>query len=184
MTSIRQRTLGLALLVFGVSMLVIGFISYRYAAHEIEELYDASLAQNARLLEGLLQAPLPDDDRDILLNSLEEALLRAEQSDKRFAGHRYESKLAFQLWEEDRLLLRSASAPHTPLVQQPAGYSTLTVNEYAWRVYVLDVPNSTKRVVVSEREDVRGELISAVALRTLMPDLIGLPFLTLLLWWS
>ena len=42
MTSIRQRTLGLALLVFGVSMLVIGFISYRYAAHEIEELYDAS----------------------------------------------------------------------------------------------------------------------------------------------
>ncbi len=184
MTSIRQRTLGLALLVFGVSMLVIGFISYRYAAHEIEELYDASLAQNARLLEGLLQAPLPDDDRDILLNSLEEALLRAEQSDKRFAGHRYESKLAFQLWEEDRLLLRSASAPRTPLVQQPAGYSTLTVDEYAWRVYVLDVPNSTKRVVVSEREDVRGELISAVALRTLMPDLIGLPFLTLLLWWS
>ena len=79
MTSIRQRTLGLALLVFGVSMLVIGFISYRYAAHEIEELYDASLAQNARLLEGLLQAPLPDDDRDILLNSLEEALLRAER---------------------------------------------------------------------------------------------------------
>jgi len=52
MTSIRQRTLGLALLVFGISMLVIGFISYRYAAHEIEALYDASLEQNARLLEG------------------------------------------------------------------------------------------------------------------------------------
>ena len=184
MTSIRQRTLGLALLVFGASMLVIGFISYRYAAHEIEELYDASLAQNARLLEGLLQAPLPDDDRDVLLTSLENALLRAEQSDKRFAGHRYESKLAFQLWEDDRLLLRSASAPSTPLVQQPAGYSTLSVDGYIWRIYVLEVPDSTKRVVVSEREDVRGELISAVALRTLLPDLIGLPFLTLLLWWS
>ena len=56
MSSIRQRTLGLALLVFGISMLVIGFISYRYAAHEIEALYDASLEQNARLLESLLQA--------------------------------------------------------------------------------------------------------------------------------
>ncbi|MFP3343795.1 ATP-binding protein [Halomonas sp. SIMBA_159] len=184
MTSIRQRTLGLALLVFGASMLVIGFISYRYAAHEIEELYDASLAQNARLLEGLLQAPLPDDDRDVLLTSLENALLRAEQSDKRFAGHRYESKLAFQLWEEDRLLLHSASAPDASLAQQPVGYSTLTVGEHDWRVYVLDVPDSLSRVVVSEREDVRGELISAVALRTLLPDLIGLPFLTLLLWWS
>lgn len=184
MTSIRQRTLGLALLVFGASMLVIGFISYRYAAHEIEELYDASLAQNARLLEGLLQAPLPDDDRDVLLTSLENALLRAEQSDKRFAGHRYESKLAFQLWEENRLLLHSASAPDASLAQQPVGYSTLTVGEHDWRVYVLDVPDSLSRVVVSEREDVRGELISAVALRTLLPDLIGLPFLTLLLWWS
>ncbi|WP_340638655.1 histidine kinase dimerization/phospho-acceptor domain-containing protein [Vreelandella lionensis] len=184
MTSIRQRTLGLTLLVFGASMFVIGFISYRYAAHEIEELYDASLAQNARLLEGLLQAPLPDDDRDVLLTSLENALLRAEQSDKRFAGHRYESKLAFQLWEEDRLLLHSASAPDASLAQQPVGYSTLTVGEHDWRVYVLDVPDSFSRVVVSEREDVRGELISAVALRTLLPDLIGLPFLTLLLWWS
>jgi two-component system sensor histidine kinase QseC len=184
MTSIRQRTLGLALLVFGASMLVIGFISYRYAAHEIEELYDASLAQNARLLEGLLQAPLADAERNILLTSLENALLRAEQSDKRFAGHRYESKLAFQLWENDRLLLHSASAPDAPLAQQPIGYSTLTVGEHDWRVYVLDVPDSLSRVVVSEREDVRGELISAVALRTLLPDLIGLPFLTLLLWWS
>ncbi|MFJ5538880.1 ATP-binding protein [Vreelandella titanicae] len=184
MTSIRQRTLGLSLLVFGLSMLVIGFISYRYAAHEIEELYDASLAQNARLLEGLLQAPLPDTDRNVLLTSLESALQRARESDKRFAGHRYESKLAFQLWEDDQLLLRSASAPETPLAQQPVGYSTLTVGEHDWRVYVLDVPDSSNRVVVSEREDVRGELIRAVALRTLLPDLIGLPLLTALLWWS
>ena len=184
MTSIRQRTLGLSLLVFGLSMLVIGFVSYRYAAHEIEELYDASLAQNARLLEGLLQAPLPDTNRNVLINSLESALQRARDSDKRFAGHRYESKLAFQLWEDDRLLLRSASAPETPLAQQPIGYSTLTVGVHDWRVYVLEVPGSSNRVVVSEREDVRGELIRAVALRTLLPDLIGLPLLTALLWWS
>ena len=183
MTSIRRRTLGLVLLVFGISMLIIGYISYRYAAREIEALHDRSLAQNAVLLEGLLQAPLPEYEQSLLISSLEKALSAPHQ---RVTSATTDTlrELAFQLWEEDRLLLRSASGPSTPLVQQPAGYSTITVDEYEWRVYVLDIPNSLKRVVVSEREDVRGELISAVALRTLLPDLIGLPFLTLLLWWS
>ncbi|MCL7941717.1 ATP-binding protein [Halomonas sp. ATCH28] len=184
MMSIRRRTLGLVLLVFGVSMLVIGLVSYRYAAHEIEELYDASLAQNARLLEGLIQAPLPDDQRAALLSSLENALMRAEQSDKRIAGHRYESKLAFQLWEEDRLVLRSASAPPAPLTTLTEGYEDTRLEGHGWRVYALSNPERPLRVVVGEREDVRGELTRAVALRTLLPDLIGLPLLALLLWWA
>ena len=184
MTSIRQRTLGLALLVFGISMLVIGFISYRYAAHEIEALYDASLEQNARLLEGLLQAPLPDETQGVLLSSLESALGKTARSDRRFAGYRADSQLGFQLWEESRLLLRSANAPESPLEDLPVGFTSRSINEIQWRIYVLDIPNSTQRIVVSEREDVRGELIRAVALRTLLPDLIGLPLLTALLWWS
>ncbi|MDQ7733868.1 ATP-binding protein [Halomonas sp. SpR1] len=184
MTSIRQRTLGLALLVFGISMLVIGFISYRYAAHEIEALYDASLEQDARLLKGLLQAPLPEEARDGLLSSLENALGNAARSGRRFAGHRTDSQMGFQLWEEGHLLLRSANAPESPLANLPAGFNSQSIDEVEWRVYVLDVSNSTQRIVVSEREDVRGELIRAVALRTLLPDLIGLPLLTALLWWS
>ena len=184
MTSIRRRTLGLVLLVFGLSMLVIGLASYRYAAHEIEELYDASLAQNARLVEGLVQAPLPEGQRDALLASLESALGRAEQSDKRLSGHRYESKLAFQLWEGDTLLLRSASAPDAPFSQAPPGYVDSEVAGDDWRVYVLDMADASRRVMVAERSDVRGELTRAVALRTLLPDLIGLPLLALLLWWA
>ncbi|WP_373182078.1 ATP-binding protein [Halomonas campaniensis] len=184
MTSIRRRTLGLVLLVFGVSMLAIGLVSYRYAAHEIEELYDASLAQNARLLEGLIQAPLPAEQREALLASLESALSRADQSDKGLPGHRYESKLAFQLWEGERLLLRSASAPPEPFTGAPPGYASSRVADHDWRVYVLDVAESSRRIMVAERDDVRGELTRAVALRTLLPDLVGLPLLALLLWWA
>ncbi|MBT2787609.1 MULTISPECIES: ATP-binding protein [unclassified Halomonas] len=184
MTSIRQRTLGLALLVFGISMLVIGFISYRYAAHEIEALYDASLEQDARLLAGLLQAPLPDETRGALLSSLENALGGTARSDRRFAGYRADSQLGFQLWEEGHLLLRSANAPEPPLESLPSGFISRSIDEVEWRIYVLEVTHSTQRIVVSEREDVRGDIIRAVALRTLMPDLIGLPLLTALLWWS
>ena len=151
MTSIRRRTLGLVLLVFGISMLIIGYISYRYAAREIEALHDRSLAQNAVLLEGLLQVPLPEYEQSLLISSLEKALSAPHQRVTSATADTLR-ELAFQLWEEDRLLLRSASGPSTPLAQQPAGYSTITVDEYEWRVYVLDIPNSPKRVVVSERE--------------------------------
>lgn len=184
MTSIRRRTLGLALLVFGLSMLVIGFISYRYAAHEIEALHDASLTQNARLLESLLRTSLPDAYRDTLLDSLESALQRAEAPTKRFAGHPYESRLDFQVWEEGRLLARSTGAPDTPLAAYPAGFTSQHIGGYDWRIYVREVPNTHQRIAVSEREDVRGAIIKTVALRTLMPDLVGLPLLTVLLWWS
>lgn len=184
MTSIRRRTLGLVLLVFGFSMLVIGFISYRYAAHEIEELHDASLIQNARIFEGLLQASLPDPYRGALLDSLENALARSEQVNAPSARHPYESQLAFQLWEDNQLVLRSAHAPQSSLAHYPSGFSRQHLEGYDWRIYVLTIAHSNQRIVVSEREDVRGNIIRAVALRTLMPDLFGLPLLTVLLWWS
>jgi two-component system, OmpR family, sensor histidine kinase QseC len=184
MTSIRRRTLGLVLLVFGISMLAIGLVSYRYASHELEELYDASLAQNARLMEGLIQAPLPADQREVMLASLENALLRAETSDKRLAGHRYESKLAFQIWQDDTLLLRSASAPEAPLTTLTEGYEDASLEGHGWRVYALSNPERPLRVLVGEREDVRGELVTLIALQTLLPELLGLPVLALLLWWA
>nr|WP_298249330.1 ATP-binding protein [uncultured Halomonas sp.] len=183
MNSIRRRTMGLTLLVFGISMLIIGLASYRYATHEIEGLYDANLAQNARLLESLIQAPLPDDQRQALLSSLEK-LLAGAPSDKGLAGHRYASKLAFQLWERERLVLRSASAPSEPLTDAPPGYANSHVSGHDWRVYVLDLPGSSRQLMVAERGDMRGELTRTVALRTLLPDVIGLPLLALLLWWA
>ena len=52
--SIRARTLVLVLGLLSVSMTLISYKSYRDANHEIEELFDAQLAQTARLLQGML----------------------------------------------------------------------------------------------------------------------------------
>ena len=52
--SIRARTLVLVLGLLSVSMSLISYKSYRDANHEIEELFDAQLAQTARLLQGML----------------------------------------------------------------------------------------------------------------------------------
>ena len=184
MTSIRRRTLGVVLLVFGLSMLVIGLTSYRDAAHEVEELFDARLAQNARLLEGLVGAPLPEDQRQALLASLDTALQRSDEAQGPVVRHPYESKLIFQAWHDETLLLRSAQAPAAPLTPLRNGFGSARLDDYEWRVFALDAPGSPRRVLVAEREDVRGELVTAIALRTLMPDLLGLPVLGVLLWWA
>ncbi|RAR57678.1 two-component system sensor histidine kinase QseC [Onishia taeanensis] len=188
MTSIRRRTLGLVLLMFAASMLVIGITSYRDATHEVEELFDARLAQNARLIQGLMQAPLAQEQRAGLLDSLDRALARADNADMNVAGHRYESKLVFQVWQQDQLLLRSARAPQSPLEVHRDGYENAEIGNFEWRIFALTAPSDSTspglRVVVAEREDVRGELVTLIALRTLIPDLVGLPVLALLLWWA
>ncbi|MCS2607818.1 ATP-binding protein [Halomonas dongshanensis] len=175
MSSIRQRTLGLTLLIFVLSVMVISVISYRYATHEIQRLHDDNLARQAHLLGELLQTPIPPAYRRALLESIENTL----QTEQRNADG-----LAFQLWEGEALLLRSADAPPASMSDQPSGYARQTYQDQVWQSYALPLADGERRIIVGERNDVRASLVRQVALRTLLPEFLGLIILTVLLWWS
>lgn len=200
MHSIRSRTMVLVLGLLGVSLAIISWLSYRDAQHEIEEVFDAQLAQTARMLEGLVSRDMSAEARAALQQTLNQAIGR---HDPAAPGHPYEGKLAFQVVDGNaEVILRSASAP-TELVErlqagqvhgdgradrmpglhdQSAGYREVAVGEHRWRVFVLqDLPDGYW-IVVGERDDVRGELVEKIALRSLIPDFIGLPLLALLVW--
>lgn len=203
--SIRSRTLVLVLGLLGVSLTVISWLSYRDAQHEIEELFDAQLAQTARLLEGLVSRDMPLPARESLQQALNQAANRVGET---MPGHRYESKLAFQVFDRNaEVVLQSASAPDPLLgtllaTQHPdlpwlathgaaglpgaasslVGYHEAPVGTHRWRLFVLQDVRDELWVVVGERDDVRGELVNNIALRNLAPDLIGLPVLALLVW--
>lgn len=70
MTSIRARTLLLVLGLLSLSMTFISYKSYRDAQHEIEELFDAQLAQTARVLAGLIGRGMLQSERDNLQRTL------------------------------------------------------------------------------------------------------------------
>ena len=70
MGSIRRRTLLLVLGLLGIALGGISFLGYRDARHEIQELFDARLAQQARLLAGMIPGGMAPDAR----NALQEAL--------------------------------------------------------------------------------------------------------------
>lgn len=211
MRSIRARILGLVLGVLVLSMTAISLKSYIDAQHEIEELFDAQLAQTARLLQGMVGGDMPLATRELMQRALNSALLsRPATSDSSpVNGHPYEGKLAFQVLDDSgQVLLQSASAPADLLRrmvvdfhQQAAkphghegeepfssmgtdllGYHSVPLGHYHWRVFMLHDPLASKWILVAERDDVRGELVEKIAMRSLLPDLVGLPLLALLVW--
>ncbi len=178
MSSIRKRIIirVMGLLVLGSVML--GLFSYLDAAHEVEELFDAQLAQSARVLAGLLSEPMAQLDHDVLARMLVEST-----ADHPAIGHPYEAKVAY--WVKDargQLTAGSFSAPEFSLINWTPGFATLAQPDNDWRTYVLTLPDADLSVWVGERNDIRSETVSRIVLGTIVPDLIGIPLMLLLVW--
>ena len=58
----------------------------------------------------------------------------------------------------------------------------MLLDGHAWRLFLLHDREDALWILVSERGDVRGELVGKIARRSLLPDLVGLPLLALLIW--
>jgi two-component system sensor histidine kinase QseC len=191
--SIRNRTLVLVLGILLLSLSLISWRSYRDARHEIEELFDAQLAQSARLVQGLVMREMEPSARHALQSALDAAVnARRNQG---VPGHDYETKLGFQVYAADgSSVLQSAGAPNgalqelakaasaSPFSALSGGYHDVQLDGHAWRLFLLHDPEDELWILVSERDDVRGELVGKIARRSLLPDLIGLPLLALLIW--
>ncbi|OWL84083.1 ATP-binding protein [Halopseudomonas aestusnigri] len=180
MRSIRKRILVRVLGLLLVSTLIMGWASHHDSTHEVEELFDAQLGQSARVLIGLLGA----SQGQIPTEQLAQALLETSGEPPKL-GHRYESKLAFQVRNaEGRVIARSFNVPPLTAADWQPGFADLQQAKHQWRSYVLESPDSGLAVWVGERSDVRGELVDKIVRGTLVPDLLGIPLLVLLVWFA
>jgi len=109
MTSIRRRTLRLILGLLFLGLLIMTVLNLHDSNHEIDEVYDAQLAQNARLLQGIMRMPMASKEHAELYQAFNQAL---GQAAPKVDGHPYESKIAFQVWNaQGELLVHTLSAP-------------------------------------------------------------------------
>lgn len=178
MKSIRQRILLRVLGLLLIGSLILSAISYGDATHEIEELFDAQLGQSARVLQGLLRLPQAQIDHQQLAAALNESA-----GQQPTLGHRYESKLAYQVRDADgQIIARSFNVPTIGKDTWQPGFASLGEGEDQWRRYVLVDPEQQLAIWVGERADVRGELVGKIVRSTLIPDLIGIPLMLLLVW--
>lgn len=197
--SIRRFLLTGILTLVGLSLTISAVIGYLEASHEMEELFDARLAQSARITDQLLerylaqQGALPANGtiyQDWEVQNPDEWTkdhsfnLSGEDRELTPYGHEFERNLYFQLINDKGvMLLRSPSAPDQPLVELTRGFSTVKKDHHQWRTFTLYNEDGRTWLVVAERDDERSELASKMAALTMLPLLLTLPFLLVLLWW-
>lgn len=170
--SLRLLLLLLLLGLFSLVWILVTAASYSAAQHEIEELFDAQLAQYARTLQGLTLHELEEPEEEHGIRLLHDLL-----------GHKYEKKMAFQVWKGPLLIMRSASAPSTP-ISELYGFSDAHFADATWRVFALPGADGAGSVQVAERYDVRNELVDKISMQVLYPLAIALPILGLTLWFA
>lgn len=169
--SLKQRLLLLVL--SAVCLVWLGAAAFTYwdAKHELNQVLDAHLAQASTLLVAQSTEELDDLEEEHV------PLL-----------HKYSRRVAFQIWEDgDKLLFHSANAPQTPLADQQAGFSDMSIAGHAWRVFTSAAKSDDDHqliIHVAELKEVREQLASSIIANLLTPLWFALPLLALLLWWA
>lgn len=172
--SLRARSLQARLLVgvlglMAIIWLVAAAMIWIDTSHELDELLDGHLAQAAALL--VAQQSQAEGDHD-------------EPADPP-SPHKYAPRVAFQVFHNNELTMRSSNAPQDPLSPRERGFDTVEDQEgHVWRIFVTPGSEPDVRVLVAERMNARRSILQALARSVLLPLGLALPVLALALWWA
>ncbi len=194
LNSIRNRLLLLLLLIISLIGGITMYRSYRDANHEVQELFDAQLAQSSRSLQAIVLYNIKAIDNFSAQEILDFPNTTANtdpinEYDLR-DSHSYERKMAFQVWEKnERLILRSAAAPIIPLnknalTPKSRGFSDVVIQHEKWRVFSLWDKEYHYLIQVGERYAIRDELTSEIVKHLLLPSITSIPILALMIWFG
>lgn len=179
------------------SVILVGgasWLGYKDVVHETRELFDAQLARSARIILSLSQAQSSINSFSRIQQYLDENGLavmyinfdeKEEDEQETDNGHIYETKLAFQIWDnEGNLLVKSYNAPLEPMSDEVDGFTDITSEGHQWRIFSLHSKSQQYRCITAERIDVRNDLITKISNDLLYMFIILVPLLTLILYLS
>jgi len=187
-TSIKRFLLiaiiSLITLIWAISSTII----YHESQEQVEELFDAELAQLSRMLQAVITTniklsansapqPLTYLDKQIF----DEAFGHQEYNER---GHKYEKKLAFQVWStQGQLFFENRIQLPKTFADLKSGFHTVATDNLEWRSFTLKDEDYGFWIKVAQREDVRTELTNEIAWNTTWPSLAIVPFLMFILGW-
>lgn len=172
--SLQARLLALLLLMVTLVWVAAAVLTWVDASDELDELLDGHLAQSAALLivqqtghGGDKSSDTPDGDHVEDAPSL----------------HKYAPRVAFQVFHEGQLTMRSANAIDTPMSSKTKGFATVKLKDQTeWRVFAAQGNEGDVQVFVGEQIDSRNAILWAVLKAVLMPLMYALPLLAVVGW--
>ena len=205
--SLRLRLITMLLAAVLLVWLAVVLLVYSKAVHEVEEVYDANLAQSAHILQAMLRHEVEEGEeieakihavieelgqqgasayprlvgllQDYLTKGGKEQISLFDAADA--VGHRYVSGPVFiARYRDGTLMMRGGAAPEIPRLAD--GFADVDHAGEHWRFYQLTEKMSDLTVQVGERQALRTELVSYITRNTLMPLLLALPAMGILIW--
>lgn len=162
--SLRRDLLKSLALPIAGSVIVVAIVASLFIYEEIQEVYDATLAQYARTLAYTI----PNEGSETQLAGVTGAL------------QPYERKIAYRVFEGDHLLAQSSGAP-APEHLEP-GFSDTKINARPWRFFVLIDPVNGERVEVGERYAIRHELAFQLLGSLIIPAILLIAMMMVVVW--
>lgn len=167
------------------------WLGYKDVTEETQELFDAQLVRSARIILSLIQAQngisgftriqeyFDENGFAVMHLDVEEH----DDGDGSDIGHIYETKLAFQIWDnEGNLLVKSYNAPLRPMSSEREGFADTSIDDYRWRTFSLPSKNQQYRCITAERADARNDLIKKISNDLFYMFIILVPVLSLILY--
>ncbi len=174
--SIRLR---LVFFIGGLMLLVWGGItanSIYSARKEVQELFDAQLAQSARVLHALIQHEMAEA-------TIEGKNENAIVLDVSAPGHFYENKISFVVRDNNgKAWFMSQQAPDFNITAGTTGFMDVTGADDKWRVFVMRDKVVNFTVEVAQNYHIRNELVMEITRHVFWPFIIALPLLMLMIW--
>jgi two-component system sensor histidine kinase QseC len=186
--SLRHRLLALVIPVLALSWVIAAYLAYSDTHHEVDELFDADLVQEAKLLADQTPPQISDhrhdrdkDDRHHRRRHNHEDDHDDDGDDKprRHAhlSHKYEQQIAFQIHDlSGHLLARSSpDIPNLPILGDRLGFADTTINGNQWRAFALSDSHKGILVTVAQRHRIRAELAKRIGAHVIWPMVVLLP---------
>lgn len=180
--SIKQRLLVglLSLMAIACSLTLVK--NYFDTQYEIEQLFDAQLAQSARVLLALSAHELQEQ---LAYMSTESGHEHEISEPIAIQVHKYQQEIDFQIWINNKLLaVRTENAPKQPFTQSDNVFEDKTFRNRQWRVYSVSNEHNTIRVQVGQHYDERHVLSNNISGRLIASFSVMLPLLALLIAFS